>query len=158
MVLGPWLWPTLGTAAVRLVHWPAISSVGNHLHRLVVDAGEELARGAVSLGLLAQNAWLGIDAISRAIFRMAVSRRHLLEWTTAAQLKAARSDALASFVWPLKSASIVAVVAVAIVLATNPAGFDAFVPQLLLWWLSPLLAQLLSQPLDAHQAQQDIPR
>ncbi|MEO6080993.1 MAG: glucoamylase family protein [Steroidobacteraceae bacterium] len=157
VVLGPWLWPALSTAAIRMVRWPAISSARTHVRRLVTDLGEELARGTISLCLLAQNAWLSVDAISRALFRLVVSKRHLLEWVTAAQLKADRSDALTSFVWPLKSASIVVVAAVATLMAINPAGFNSFVPLLLLWWLSPLLAQLLSQPLDARQPQEQIP-
>jgi cyclic beta-1,2-glucan synthetase len=156
VVLSPWVIPALATAAVRLVHWPATNSARTHLQRLVADLGEEMTRAAVSLGLLAQNAWLGIDAISRALFRLLVTKRRLLEWTTAAQLKAVRSDALSSFVWPLKGASIVVVAAVAILMATNPSGFNAMVPLLLFWWLSPLMAQLLSQPLDA-QPDGDIP-
>ncbi len=157
VVLGPWLWPSLVTAIIRLAHWPAINTARTHFRRLVADLGEELARGAVSLAMLAQNAWLSVDAISRVAYRLLVSRRYLLEWVTAAQLKADRSDALPSFVWPLKSASIVVVAAVATLMATNPAAFDSFVPLLLLWWLSPILAQLLSRPLDTRQAQEDVP-
>ncbi|MEO8314846.1 MAG: hypothetical protein ABI645_08645, partial [Pseudomonadota bacterium] len=156
VVLAPWLWPALSAAAIRLVHWPSTTSARTHLRRLVADLREESIRAAVALGLLAQNAWLGIDAIARALFRLFVSKRHLLEWMTAAQLKAGRSDALTSFVWPLKSASIVVVVAVAILMATNPPGFNAMLPLLLLWWLSPLMAQLLSRPLDA-KPDDDIP-
>ncbi len=42
-------------------------------------------------------------------------------------------------------------------MATNPAAFNSFVPLLVLWWLSPLLAQLLSQPIDAFRAREEIP-
>jgi cyclic beta-1,2-glucan synthetase len=156
-VLSPWLWPALSAACIRLLHWPTLTSPRTHLRRLVADLGEEMARGVVSLGLLAQNAWLSVDAVSRALFRLLVSKRRLLEWVTAAQLKARRSDSLMSFVWPLKSASIVVVAAAAILMFANPAGFNGFVPLLLLWWLSPLLAQLLSQPMDAHRPQEEIP-
>ncbi len=157
VVLAPWLWPALGTAVSRLVYWPAASSARTHVRHLVADLAEELARGAISLALLAQNAWLSIDAISRALFRLVVSKRRLLEWMTAAQLKSGRSNALTSFVWPLKSASIVVVAAVAILMAANPSNFNGILPLLLLWWLSPLLAQLLSQPLDLHQPEDEIP-
>src|SRR5262249_48849723 len=127
-VLAPWLWPALSATAIRLARWPATTSASTHLQRIVTDLREELIRAAVSLALLAQNAWLSIDAISRALLRMCVSKRRLLEWMTAAQLKVGRTNALASFVWPLKSASIVVVAAVAILMAANPPGFNAMVP------------------------------
>ncbi len=73
VALGPWLWPALSTALIRLAHWPAVSSARTHFRRLVVDLGEELARGTISLAMLAQNAWLGVDAISRALYRLMFS-------------------------------------------------------------------------------------
>jgi cyclic beta-1,2-glucan synthetase len=156
VVLAPGLWPALSTASIRLLRWPSTNSARTHLRRLAMDLREDLIRATVSLGLLAQNAWLAIDAIGRALFRLLLSKRYLLEWMTAAQLKAERRDALTSFVWPLKGASIVVVAAVAILMASNPPGFNAMIPLLLFWWLSPLMAQLLSQPLDV-QREQEIP-
>ncbi len=157
VVLGPWLWPALSTAFGRLVRTPAASSRRTHLRILVADLGEDLARAAVSLALLAQNAWLSMDAIGRALFRLMISRRHLLEWVTAAQSKAHSSTALASFVWPLKSASIVIVVAVSALMAANRDALPVAAPLLVLWWLSPILAQFLSRPLDAHRRELELP-
>ncbi|MEO6185421.1 MAG: glucoamylase family protein, partial [Steroidobacteraceae bacterium] len=157
VVLGPWLWPALSTAFVRLLRWPVAGSLRVHFRRLAADLLHDLLRGAVSLALLAQNAWLSVDAISRAVFRLTISRRHLLEWITAAQLKAVSDSALITFVWPLKSASIVIVASAAALLAANPQSFNAFVPFLVLWWLSPVLAQLISRPLDAQQPDDEIP-
>ncbi|HYP79527.1 MAG TPA: glucoamylase family protein [Steroidobacteraceae bacterium] len=148
LVLCPALWPALATAFGRLAQAPGARSRRMHLYHLMADLGDDLVRAAVSLAMLAQNTWLGVDAIARALFRLAVSRRHLLEWTTAAQLKFVRSDALSSFVWPLKSASIVVVAAVAVLLAVNPPAIMRFAPLLLVWWLSPILARFLSRPLD----------
>jgi len=149
LVLSPAVWPALATAFGLMLRIPAARSRRMHLYRLAADLGNDLMRAAVSLAMLAQSTWLSIDAIARALFRLVISRRRLLEWTTAAQLKAGRSDALASFVWPLKSASIVVVSAVAVLMAANPPAITQFAPFLLLWWLSPILAQFLSRPLDA---------
>src|SRR5690606_31182754 len=108
-------------------------------------------RAAVWIALLAQSSWLAIDAMGRALYRMVVSRRRMLEWTTAAQLKAEDPQTLASFVWPLKSASIVVVVAVGVVLLVNPSALHMFAPLLVLWWLTPVLAQALSRPLGPRR-------
>ena len=44
--------------------------------------------GMWHLALLMQSALLSLDAISRALYRMTISRRHLLQWTTAASAQA----------------------------------------------------------------------
>ncbi len=44
-----------------------------------------LVRAFLSVIMLAQNAFVSLDAIVRACWRMAVSKKNLLEWTTAAQ-------------------------------------------------------------------------
>ena len=44
-----------------------------------------LAQAALRLTLLAHAAWLRADAIGRTLWRLCVSRRHLLEWMPAAQ-------------------------------------------------------------------------
>jgi cyclic beta-1,2-glucan synthetase len=65
-----------------------------HFYRL---AGTDLARalwgGLWLLAQLLQQALMGVDAIVRASYRMAISRRHLLQWTTAAAAQAAAKTA-----------------------------------------------------------------
>lgn len=68
------------------------------LHHFYHRAGAELARacwgGLWLLQQLVQQALLSLDAIVRALYRMAVSRRLLLQWTTAAAAQAAASTQL----------------------------------------------------------------
>jgi cyclic beta-1,2-glucan synthetase len=158
LVLGPVLWPALVNALERLARTPAARSRRMHLLRLLSEFRGELGRAAVALALLAQHAWLAVDAIGRAVYRMAISRRRLLEWVTAAQSKSMRSVMLSSFEWPLKSASIVVVGAVAVLMLTNPPAVVRFAPLLLLWWLSPVVARFLSQPWYARRLQAELPR
>ncbi len=47
------------------------------------DSYDELARAMVSVFFLPHQAWLAVDAVIRAVYRMTVSRRNLLEWQTA---------------------------------------------------------------------------
>ncbi|MEP7313155.1 MAG: glucoamylase family protein, partial [Pseudomonadota bacterium] len=146
VTLSPWLWPALISALQRLPVRPAAQSRRMHLAHLATEFLEDLERGAVALALLAQNAWLSIDAIGRALLRLTVTRRRLLEWVTAAQLKAQSNNALASFAWPLKGASVIVIAATGSIVWFNPAALPAATPLLLLWWLSPLLARFLSTP------------
>ena len=61
-----------------------------HFYRL---AATDLARafwgGLWLLAQLLQQSLMGVDAIVRALYRMAISKRHLLQWTTAAAAQAA---------------------------------------------------------------------
>ena len=62
-----------------------------------VDVGRAVGGTLWHLATLPMAAARDTDAIVRALWRMAVSRRHLLEWTTAAQAQAAASRSWAGF-------------------------------------------------------------
>ncbi len=75
----------------------------------VDDLGRALLSGAWQLAQLMQFALMATDAIVRALFRMLVSRRHLLEWTTAAAAQASvttRLPALLRKHWAAPLASL----------------------------------------------------
>ena len=56
-----------------------------HFYRqAAIDLARALCGGLWLLAQLLQQALMAVDAIVRALYRMTVSRRHLLQWTTAA--------------------------------------------------------------------------
>ena len=57
----------------------------NHLLAVGADLRVALIQVALMIVFLAHQAWLMADAIARTLFRLAVTRRRLLEWTPAAQ-------------------------------------------------------------------------
>jgi cyclic beta-1,2-glucan synthetase len=65
-------------------------------HQALTDLSRTLCAGLWHMAQLLQNALLATDAIVRALFRMAVSRRHLLQWTTAAAAQASATTGLAA--------------------------------------------------------------
>ena len=89
-------------------------------------------------------ALLLLDAAMRSLWRMAASRRRLLEWTTAAQAQSASRNELAVFIRQHAGASLLcAALAVATPWAANPwAGLILF----LLWAASPVGAWWASLP------------
>ena len=111
--------------------------------RLALDAAQH---GVMTLCLLPHYAWLALDAIIRTLHRMTISRRHLLEWLTAAQAKRMAGFALGQFVWPLRGATVVTLSATASVLVFNVKELPWALPFIAVWWLSPLLALLISLP------------
>lgn len=115
------------------------------LRSAVIEMVAELGRGFVAVALLCQNAWLSVDAVARALTRL-ITRRRLLEWITAAQVKARTTYALPMFIWPLRSSSIVVVTSTALIVWLNPAALPSAAPWLFLFWLAPLVARVLSLP------------
>ncbi len=59
-----------------------------------------LVRAFLSVIMLAQNAYVSLDAIVRACWRMVVSKKNLLEWTTAAQSESKSNGGQAVKCWP----------------------------------------------------------
>ncbi|OYU46181.1 MAG: carbohydrate-binding protein, partial [Burkholderiales bacterium PBB4] len=64
------------------------------LREALADLARATGAGLWHLALLLQHALLNVDAIARALFRMTVSKRHLLQWTTAASAQAQARAAL----------------------------------------------------------------
>ncbi len=88
-----------------------------------------------------------LDAITRALWRMSISRKHLLQWTTAAQAQAAATYTLNTFVrkQALTSSASIALGTLALLYSPNPIyGAALFV----LWALSPVFAWWASLPMS----------
>lgn len=114
------------------------------------QAGAELLRalaiGAWSVVQLLENALLQADAIGRALWRQFVSRRRLLEWTTAAAASAAATTDLRTLWRRHALVSVVAVVLfVGLLAAQGPAPWLA-AALCFAWALSPALTAWASRP------------
>lgn len=125
----------------RLAHVRKPGTTRSILHPLVDHAG----RWLLSVIFLAHEAAIAIEAIARALWRMHVSHRHLLEWTSAAHAATEVSQTWlgtwrAMAVAPLLSGII------AVTLSwLNPSALAGATPLLLLWFISPQVAWLISR-------------
>lgn len=115
-----------------------------HLRAAAKELWKTVLQTAVSISCLLHKGWLMSDAIVRAVFRMAVTRRRMLEWETASaterRLAKSRWSVLQHMGWvPV----FVAIVAVCLPRPSWPAA----APWLLAWFVSPFIAHIISQPL-----------
>ncbi len=99
---------------------------------------------------LLQLSLMQVDAIGRALYRQWVSRRHLLQWTTAAQAQAAARTELPALCAqhrgvPLAAALLLAGLGLAQLLGA-PVNWDAAVPMLAVWAASPVWTWIASRP------------
>lgn len=114
--------------------------------------GRDLRLNLVQTGLtitfLAHTALYALDAIARVVWRMAVSRRGLLEWQTATDVERSESRRLVDyfrFMWPSVAWSGTAL---ALVIAIEPRGLVAAGPFLLAWLVAPWVAWRLGEPVQ----------
>jgi cyclic beta-1,2-glucan synthetase len=145
-ILGGFTWPRRSISMIphlRMVGENVLWAIGNSL---------------VSLTLLAQHAWLMIDAIVRTLVRLFITRRHLLNWVTALQAKSAAGLGVKNLILSMCSSCMVIIVAGVVVLLFNPAGIKFAAPFLLLWWLAPVAARALSLPPEVDRAESLQPR
>ena len=102
---------------------------------------------AVSLTLLAHQAWQMTDAIVRTLVRLFITRRNLLQWVTAATAKKESCYSYGFFFRRMSGSQIIALVL--LLLTTTSCtrfGLPVASPFILLWLASPLVAWRISCP------------
>jgi cyclic beta-1,2-glucan synthetase len=118
----------------------------------LADLARALAGGLWHLALLPRQALAAADAVLRTLHRLAVSRRHLLAWTTAAAA-GARGQATLATQWRRQAGTALPALALpgALLLTTAPAG-AVLAGGLLgaLWAATPLWTWWASRPLAAR--------
>jgi cyclic beta-1,2-glucan synthetase len=118
----------------------------SHIRAVAIDLAVGLSQLAMMLTLLAHQAWLMSDAILRTLYRLCVSHRLMLEWTTAAQAKrTTRLDVRGFYAMMAGGAVLGAAAAIVAACAARGGGLIA-APFVILWMLSPAVARWASLP------------
>ncbi|MGB6033707.1 MAG: glucoamylase family protein, partial [Bacteroidota bacterium] len=117
----------------------------------------DLTRALADAALLPHQAGLAMDAIVRVWHRRLITRRGLLEWSSAQVTHQGAPGRQPLFVVSLGLASIFSVLVGWAVQRWMPSNFVMASPWLLLWFLSPLIGWLLSRRPRAKQQQSMIP-
>jgi cyclic beta-1,2-glucan synthetase len=160
-----WFWTAIVTTVLasqllplvaRLLIGPRRSqSFPVFLGNLRRDATTALAQILLSVTFLAFHAFDTLHAIGVTLVRLAITRRRLLEWETAATA-AAKANALSGptalrrFVMEMVSSPIIAVLIAIALIATDGSALPAAAPFLLLWIAAPIVAYRLSVPVGAR--------
>ncbi len=118
----------------------------SHLEGIREDAVVAASQMAMLILFLPHQAWLMVDAVSRTVFRLTISRRHLLQWTTAAQAAQTRQTGWLSFYGQMTASLVVAVVATVFVWLSNRASLPIAAPFIVAWAVSPAIARWVSIP------------
>ena len=148
------VWTTFLLATIILPSLiPAISAIpgrrpgaamSGHLRALGGDFRLAATLSLLNVTFLADQAWLMGDAIARTLWRLFVSRRHLLEWTPAAQTAAAKRLDLQGFAVRMSGGFVLAATALLLALLFGHGSWSIATPFVTLWLISPAVARYVS--------------
>lgn len=151
----PWFWtlavstiillPPIIASAWQLLNKPADLTLRAHVSEVISNGKITLIRFVFGLSILPYEAFQYVDAILRALWRMIISRRKLLEWTPFATIASKNRPALLSAYRSLAIVPLLAGICAAFLLK-NPQTLAVSSPILLLWFLAPALVWRLSKP------------
>jgi len=145
----PWLWTVF---ALATIFWPLVwlflrstveawtSTQPGWLRGRTATIADTSASCLVEFVFLLERARGSVDAVVRTIYRIFISRRHLLEWQTAASAERGFSP---TFINWLRSVWFSPVVAIGVgwaFAARRPEALTAAAPVLSAWLLSPVIA------------------
>ena len=100
---------------------------------------------ALLIAFLPHQAWLMIDAIARTLYRLAVSRRNLLEWVTAAQSQLTLQPGLLSVYQRMSASVFAALIAMTLIVLGGFAAAWLVLPFAILWIAAPAIARAISK-------------
>ncbi len=121
---------------------------GQHLSAAINSAGRRFAESVFSLACMPYEAFFGLSAVLRTLWRMLITHTHLLEWNTAADaIRNRRTGPAGSYLNMWIAPVITAAAAVFLALSGPAAAFAAW-PVLGLWLASPAIAWWISRPFD----------
>jgi len=145
-VLAMVLIPPVLSALLDLVQKPREVQLDQHLRAAMRTSGQHLARMALALAWLPHEVLYSLDAIVRTLWRMAVSRRLLLQWQTSSDVERHSSNTPGSLWRLMWVGPLLALLLTAALALHRPMVLTLAAPLLLLWLLSPSIAWWISKP------------
>ena len=137
--------PALLPVLAAIVPRRARITARSYLRALGADLSLALSQTALAVTFLAHQAWSMTDAIGRTLFRLLVSRRHLLEWVTAAYAKFSPTLGLLGLYRLMAGGVVTGIVAAIVVWCAGGAAWLVAAPFVVLWIASPVVARWTSR-------------
>jgi cyclic beta-1,2-glucan synthetase len=122
------------------------AQISAHLRSLGEELGLAAALTTLNVAFLADQTRLMSDAILRTLWRLFVSRRHLLQWVPAAQTSERPRLDLVGFTVRMSGAIYIAAAALLVALLFGRGAWPVAVPFVALWVASPAIARTISVP------------
>jgi cyclic beta-1,2-glucan synthetase len=159
-----WLWTVIGLAVVGVpLAMLGISAVvegtvsGGGIVENLRGLRDDALRWLLTLAFMPYQVLITVDAIGSTLVRLIITRRHLLQWTTAAHtVRLFGRQMQVGVIWlRMGGAPLTAVAAGLLVGFVAPRSLASAIPLLVAWVLSPQIAHWISRPIE--QVQEHLP-
>jgi cellobiose phosphorylase len=135
--------PLLVPAMRDVLSKPVDMTLESHLVQVGKATGRQLHRALVDLACLPYEAFFSLSAIVRTLWRMLVSRRHLLQWAPSSEVE--RGLGAGGELRAMVFAPLFAIATGIALWQVNPPALWVALPILVLWLGSPLLMSWLGE-------------
>ncbi len=125
-------------------------TVRGHFRALARDVAFGTAMVALRVVLMAHNAWMMGDAILRTLYRLFVSRRHMLEWRTASQAHSGGANSVSGYYRLMFGAVVIGLLGFLVPLLADSTGAVVAFFFALFWAASPAFALLISRSAETE--------
>ncbi len=151
-VIGIILIPSLIASILDLMRKPDDVLPGQHFAAALRAAGGQLEQAALTLACLPHEAYFSLDAIIRTNWRLWVTHRQLLQWTSSGSLESDHHTSLIACYQSMWMAPAMSIAATAHLATSTPATLTVAAPVLFLWIAAPAIAWWLSRPIPRRKA------
>ena len=140
--------PAVLTAGVGVLRKPTDLPWAIHLRGAAGSAGRQLGQIFLAVALLPYEAYINLDAIGRALPRLLVTRKRLLQWQTSSDSEGMTLARLPDFYATMSIAPALALAAGLFMTATQSPQLLPALPFLGLWAAAPAIAWWISRPIE----------
>lgn len=144
--------PASVSAALNLLRKPADVSLREHLASEMHSGRRVVQEVLFTIVCLPYEAFFSLDAVLRTIWRMLITRKHLLEWNPSGEAGSNKRTDLLSTYRTMWFAPLLSLVTITVLVLRNPYRLEWAAPILLLWFVSPAIAWWISRPLVQREA------
>ena len=143
--------PPILETLVEFFRKPKDHSVPIHMQTFGRRMLYRLTRLIFTVAFLPFDAINSMDAIGRTLFRVLITRRHLLQWQTADDVKGRLRHDLAGFYAAMFFGPLLATLMAVVLIYARPMALVAAGAPLILWLASPAIAWWISKPLRIRE-------
>ncbi|MDD5206506.1 MAG: glucoamylase family protein, partial [Desulfobacterales bacterium] len=158
----PWVWtlsvigivviPSLITSLLDLSQKPDDILPGQHILSALRGSGRSLGQIAFTLSCLPYEAFFSSDAVLRTLWRMLVGNKRLLEWNPSGDSDRSSRKGLAGTCRTMWISPFISFAMATYLSRARPGALAVALPVLCLWFISPLIAWWMSEPLTRREA------
>nr|WP_249720359.1 glycoside hydrolase family 94 protein [Pseudoxanthomonas japonensis] len=152
IVLALWFLPVVVSALKDGITLPDDTPAESHWLQVARVTAKSLQRAALNVACLAHEAWIASGAILRTLWRMGVSRRHLLQWNPSSEVERSLAGDKSADWRGMLPGSVVAIAIALLLLWLRPDVLAVAGPVLLAWMWAPAMMTWLSNPPSREDA------